>query len=387
MRIAFIHPQDTNNRNLWSGTVFYLCQSCRENFDDFVVFSPIKENFVLIKYFFKMIEYIGVKITGKQQLNLYNSYLLPKIQSRRIDKFLNGKKINCIITTIASPFIYSRSNIPLILITDATVKLLSKEYSDGETKPGLFFRKLEKNAIKVTLKSALIVTSSTSTSDSLINDYKIPTSKIATIPFGANIENEEIRVPERIIDKTRQLKVLFVGKEWDRKGGDFVVAVCDALIKQNIKILLNIVGCTVPEEFRRSYIKNYTYLDKNLAEDFIKLRELYIESHFFMGFSKAEMYGIVFCEAAAYGLPVVAFSVGGISDIVINEKTGILLDKETNPELFASKIIELISDSLKYKSMSDEAFRRYKELLNWDAFTKTLKCRLDNIIIQDLHNI
>ncbi|WP_137463714.1 glycosyltransferase, partial [Escherichia coli] len=39
----------------------------------------------------------------------------------------------------------------------------------------------------------------------------------------------------------------------------------------------------------------------------------------------ADCYGMVFCEAAAFGLPVVATDTGGVSSIVINERTGILI--------------------------------------------------------------
>jgi glycosyltransferase involved in cell wall biosynthesis len=380
LKAAFILPQDSNDKNSWSGTTYNIYQHLKAQFPDIVLISPINVENGFLRTLCYLITLPFRAIKGKLCLNLYDSYFLPKAQSRYIDNYLKYINIDFIISTNSLPFVFTKNKIPMIIITDATVKLLYDEYLNGKGWSGLYYKYLEKNALKVTQKSTLIVSSSTSTASSLINDYKIPASKIVTIPFGANIENEDIQSPKRIIDKTKPVNFLFVGRDWERKGGDFAVSVCDELIKQKVNVHLSMVGCSIPEKFQKTYLTNYVFLDKNIKEDFDKLKALYEEAHFFMVFSKAEMYGIVFCEAAAYGLPVVTFAVGGIIDIVVNEKTGIMLPKETTPEVFASKIAALISNSENYRKMSEEARRRYETLLNWDSFTNTLKSKIYEIL-------
>jgi len=386
LKIAFVHTEDIYDKNLWSGTIYYIYQNLVNKFDDVVPFWPKGNNSFILKFFFGGIEYLLRKLTGKQRLNLYYSFFIPKTLAGDVDNFIKRNPVDCILSTTTTPFIFTENKTPLIIVTDATVKLLYEEYSDGKGWSKLFFKDLERSSLKVTQKSALIVSSSTSTASSLINDYKIPASKIATIPFGANIENEDIQSPQRIIDKTKPVNFLFVGRNWERKGGDFAVSVCDDLIRQNVQVHLTIVGCKVPEKFQRAYLKNYIYLDKNIGDDFNKLRELYSEAHFFTVFSKAEMYGIVFCEAAAYGLPVITYAVGGITDIVVNDKTGIMLPKGTRQEVFALKISALISNPENYQRMSVEARRRYETLLNWDTFTNTLKTKIHGILNPNLFN-
>jgi len=384
LKIAFIHTDDINDKNLWSGTVYYIYLSLTKKFDEVVFFRPKGNNYFFLKFLFTGIERLTRKLTGKHRFNLYHSYFLPKALSRRVDYFVKTNPVDCIISTTNTPFIFTRNKIPLIIVTDATISLLFNEYSNGEGWSKLFFKDLERNALKVTQKAALIVVSSKSTAYSLINDYRISSSKIITIPFGANIENEDIQIKQRIIDKSKPVNFLFVGRDWERKGGEFAVSVCDELIKQKVNVHLNIVGCSVPEKYQRAYLTNYVFLDKNKKIDFNKLKELYSGAHFFMVFSKAEMYGIVFCEAAAYGLPVITYKVGGISDIVVNEKTGIMLPKGTGQEIFALKISALISNPENYQRMSVEARRRYETLLNWDTFTDTLKSRILEILNPDL---
>jgi glycosyltransferase involved in cell wall biosynthesis len=380
LKIAFIHSQDINDKNLWSGTIYFIFQNLVKKFNDVVLFRPTESNSFILKLLFSGIEHITKKLTGEQSLNLYYSIFLPKAQAQDLDNFVNRNPVDFIISTTNTPFIFSKNKTPFIIITDATVKLLYEEYSGGKGWSVLFHKDLERNALKVAQKSALIVSSSSMTTNSLINDYNIPAAKIATIPFGANIEDQDIQTPQRRVDKNKQVNLLFVGKDWERKGGDFAVLVCDELVKQNINVHLDIVGCKVPEISQRTYLNNHIYLDKNKNDDFSKLKELYSKAHFFMVFSKAEMYGIVFCEAAAYGLPVVTYAIGGITDIVVNEKTGIMLPVGTTSEIFTTKIIALVSDPEKYQKMSEEARKRYESQLNWNTFTDSLKSKIFEII-------
>ena len=373
MRVAYIHTGDLNDKKIWSGIQYFIYQNLKKRFDNVLVFKPVTRNIWIFNLFFKGLSYFLQFLKGKQCLNLNDSYFLPKSLSRSVDRFIAENPVDCIISTTITPFIFTKNKTPLIIIADATVNLLYKEYANGKGWSKLFLKHLEKNSLKVTNKSTLIISSSSATTNSLITDYKISNSKIATIPFGANIDDNIINPIDRQIDKNQTVIFLFVGKEWERKGGDFAVSVCDELIKKKYDIKLTIVGCKVPEKSQRSYLKNFVNMDKNREDEFNELKELYRKTHFFMVFSRAEMYGIVFCEAAAFGLPSVAFAVGGIVDIVINDKTGIILPKGSNAEDFALKISELISDPIKYKEMSVNARKRYDELLNWDVFTASLK--------------
>jgi len=373
MKLAYIHPQDVNDKNLWSGTVYFIYQGIKKKFDDVILLSPINEKFILIKYLCRILEYVSTKLTGKQQINLYSSYLLSVIQGRIVDKFVKEKHIDCIVSATTAPFISTKNKVPLCLITDATVRLLYEEYSDRKGWSDFYYKDLEKNALKVSQKSALIISSSSATTNSLINDYDIPSSKVVTIPFGANIEEDDIQFRRREIDANKPIYFLFVGKDWERKGGDIAISICDMLVQQNVNVQLNIVGCKIPEKAQRPYVKSYNYLNKNMVDDAKKLRELYKEAHFLSVFSKAEMFGLVFCEAAAYGLPSITFAVGGIVDIVINNETGIALSIDSKIEDFAIRISELISKPVIYQEMSSNARRRYDALLNWDVFSESLK--------------
>jgi glycosyltransferase involved in cell wall biosynthesis len=81
--------------------------------------------------------------------------------------------------------------------------------------------------------------------------------------------------------------------------------------------------------------------------------------------SRAEAYGVVACEAAAYGVPVLGSDVGGIPTIVQNGETGYILPVDAGPEEYATRIVEALAGE--YAEVRRAARRRFETTLNWDA--------------------
>ncbi len=75
-----------------------------------------------------------------------------------------------------------------------------------------------------------------------------------------------------------------------------------------------------------------------------------------------EGFGIVFIEANAAGLPVVASKTGGVPEAVGNG--GIFVDDETDPKEIAKKIEELLIDEEKYNQIKKYALERVKKFDN-----------------------
>ena len=74
-------------------------------------------------------------------------------------------------------------------------------------------------------------------------------------------------------------------------------------------------------------------------------------------------------EAILRGIPVVASNVGGIVDIVENNKTGILTNEKDVNQL-ANAIIELLENKKKAKYLSDNAMECLKIKFSWSSIEK-----------------
>jgi D-inositol-3-phosphate glycosyltransferase len=73
--------------------------------------------------------------------------------------------------------------------------------------------------------------------------------------------------------------------------------------------------------------------------------------------SRSESFGLVALEAAACGTPVVAAAVGGLTTIVDDGHTGILVDG-TDPVVWAGHVDDLLDDPVMARAMSDAAVVR-----------------------------
>jgi len=73
--------------------------------------------------------------------------------------------------------------------------------------------------------------------------------------------------------------------------------------------------------------------------------------------SRSESFGLVALEAAACGTPVVAAAVGGLTTIVDDGHTGILVDG-TDPVVWAGHVDALLDDPVMARAMSDAAVVR-----------------------------
>ncbi len=82
--------------------------------------------------------------------------------------------------------------------------------------------------------------------------------------------------------------------------------------------------------------------------------------------SKSEGISNTLLEAMASGLPVIATNVGGNPELVLNETTGYLVEKE-NPAAMAKAILELVSNDAKRKQLAQASYQRAQQQFSIDS--------------------
>jgi len=171
---------------------------------------------------------------------------------------------------------------------------------------------------------------------------------------------------------------LFIGVKWERKGGDIAFETLLALEKMGIPAELTVVGCIPPKQFAHPAMKVIPFLNKNDESQRKKLEKLYLTSDFLLFPTRNECYGIVVCEANAFGLPVIAADTGGVSGVVTNGENGFLLPHSARGDQYAEVVAKLYRDERGYAELVQSSRADFDNRLNWDVWgTATHKLILE----------
>lgn len=170
--------------------------------------------------------------------------------------------------------------------------------------------------------------------------------------------------------------ILSVGGIAPRKGYVYTIEMFNQLRSNGIDAKLRIVGALTDKvyyELIKQKIADSKYkvdisLGANLPRE--ELLKAYAEAKLFVLHSREESQGIVFAEAMATGLPVVATKIGGIPYVVADGKSGLLCpygDVDTMTEMVA----KLMTDEQKWQEYSKEA-RQIATNYNWTDIANSI---------------
>lgn len=373
MKLAFVSTFDAKNVHKRSGTPFYMTQGLENSG---IALDYIHSLKTILPANFKLKRFWKKITTGQHDSSRWN-ITAAKNYSLQVKKQLAGKNVQGVMTHILNATAYLDCDKPLILWTDAIYENLlgfvpSFAHDSAET-----IHAAREITQEFLTRCKLAIFSSEWGARGALELFGASKEKIHVVPFGANIDNaptlEEIRYA--IEHRSRDtIKFIFLGKEWFRKGGDRVLAVVKALHASGQKVELNIVGCYPPaEETIPSYVKCLGFISKKTPEGLAQLRRLLLESHFLFVPSRAEAYGIVFCEASAFGLPVLTSYVGGISTIVKDNVNGMTFSLAATPEMYCHYITNLMQNYANYAALALSAFHEFETRLNWNVATARVK--------------
>lgn len=371
IRVGFYSYQNYFDRNAWSGTLFRMYQALKSTELEIINLGFPKKPSLVTKLVNRL------QKQNSKPAELGSPEFVQKYQSfaAKVQKQLVKTPCDFIFASVADREIYFLdTNIPIISASDTTVELLSKSYS-LPWKPQELEWSFKQEKV-VFDKVRKLIYSSEWAANSAINNSNVKKDKIAIIPYGANIDNPP-SVEQIKLCKSKDFspcKLLFIGKNWERKGGAIAVETLNYLEKMGIDAQLTILGSVPPEEkdVKNKRIKVIPFLDKNSPHQRQQFDDLLLSSHFFIFPTRADCSPIVTCEANAFGLPVITTDVGGIPTIIKNGKNGYMLPLSATGEDFAKVIANIIADPTQYENLVYFSREEYEQRLNWEKWAESV---------------
>jgi glycosyltransferase involved in cell wall biosynthesis len=164
---------------------------------------------------------------------------------------------------------------------------------------------------------------------------------------------------KKAIGKTKkELRLTLVGDGPQRKA-----------IEESIKRLDLEPSVTLTGAIKVEDVSNYF----NMADIFVHLPITLLRKERGGQYEHVESMGRVFCEATAAGIPSIAFSVGGVPEVVDDNRTGFLL-KEGDMDGASEKMALLADNPSLRKDLGRNARERALKEFDWDIiFNKYLE--------------
>jgi glycosyltransferase involved in cell wall biosynthesis len=226
------------------------------------------------------------------------------------------------------------SRVPTVLWTDVTPALLDRHAAEYD-------HPLDSFALQRTIKHKLVqrtfelagvcVGWSEWARRSFITDYGVREEKTAVIPPGVDLD---FFSPRLAGPRGGLPRLLFVGGNFERKGGDLLLEVYRQHFRGRCAIDL-VTRDAIEEE-------EGVVVHRHLVASSPELALLYERAHAFVLPTRADCFSIASLEAMAKGLPVVITGVGGIPEIVEDGQSGVLL-REAEGRALREAIERLLS--------------------------------------------
>lgn len=367
LRIALVSDQDASDPRSWSGILYQLAQAL----------SAAGVNLSLINTFPWLPEILQQSILlnrhqpADSMWHCVSPFTSQQVSARLAEQ-LRLAPVDLILAHGALAIAELETEIPIIYWEDMPSSLFTQHYrryqaSDISTLAA--WQALEDRAFA---RVDHLVLASDWSVQHLISERGVRTDRITQIPFGANLMQTPSQAQVRDWVQARpgdRCELIFIGKDWQRKGGPLCVEMTQQLNQSGLETRLTVIGCQ-PDLPAGEAFRCLGPLDKSSAAGQLAWTAALSQSHFLLMPSLAEGFGIVFAEASAYGVPSLARRVGGMPSAIWPDQNGFLFDPEAPATKYAAVIQHFFTDKTAYFSLASRSRAVFEQRLNWPVIAQ-----------------
>jgi phosphatidylinositol alpha-1,6-mannosyltransferase len=186
-------------------------------------------------------------------------------------------------------------------------------------------------------------------------------------------------------DESAPPRLVTIARLEPRKGVDTVLRALPSLIRQHPGLEYDVVG--KGEDHARlvalarqlgisKHVRFHGYISEGEKADLLSRATLFLMPNRREPGS-VEGFGIVFVEAAAFGIPSIAGADGGTSDAVLHGQTGLIVDAEDDAAIEAA-ISHLLDNSAGRRAMGEAAHQRFWNEFTWPAAVHRFEAALSD---------
>jgi len=333
--------------------------------------------------FEKKLTEVGIKINPVRMTNRYNLGIIS-----RLKKIIKTKDVRIVHSQGGRADFFARiaariSNVPIII---SSMAMLVEGYDVSRSRKGLYVlidRWTERWVNKFTVLSEAM-------RRSLIERHKIPPENIVKIYNGIEIEEYNPDLKEAKNKKLEGKRVLglkndvpvigAIGRLVWQKGFEHLIRAAPEVLKKCPEARFLIVGegplknklILTGEKLNVADRITFTGFRSDIKEILASIDVLAMPS-------LLEGLPMVLLEAMAMAKPIVATRIDGITEVLENDKTGLLVPFK-NPQAFAEAIIRILKDKAKANFFGQNAREAVKEKFSVKKMVEQIELAYEKLL-------
>ena len=288
---------------------------------------------------------------------------------------LQSRHSQALLRQVAEPFdlvlqiygLFRTSGAAYIVYADNTHQITLRDWPDWNPLRGRQLAEWLANERMLYQQAQHVFAVSQRVAHSLRTEYGLAAEQVSVVGGGFNFDT----LPVLAAESQRKPVILFVGREFVRKGGDCLLDAFRIVRSYLPHARLQIAGAE-----RGDDAPNVEWLGE--LRDRQHLAHLYAEATVFCLPSRFDPFPGVLSEAMAHGLPCVSTNVCGIPEIVQHEQTGLVVPPGDAVAL-AMALIRLLDNPQQAAAMGAAGRVRVEQHLNWDAVVERMAPVLDGL--------
>ena len=362
LRVGFASVEDAASVRSWSGIPAHILAMLREAPGlEVELISPLGQR---LKWFYAprhwMAKQMGEHFDWKRE-----SWSLRHFAAE-VEQTFYEKELDVIFSTSSIPGTQLKAEIPLVFWTDASFHGMRGYYRSNHSARSARVAEMQEERALSGARFACYASEWAATEAR----KRTQPERVKVLPLGPNLQVRHTRadvekwIRERARHTATRCTLLLVGVDWMRKGVDIAVEAARQMNEAGIATTLRVVGCTPPPASLPlpPFVEVQGFIHKRDPEGCRHLAELYRTSDVFVLPSRAEAFGVVVAEAAAFGLPALVSRTGGLTETVRDGETGFLLPMEDDGRLFAEQARRVLRD---YERFARNAYAEFATRMNW----------------------
>lgn len=345
VKLGYLSKHNPLNRSSFSGTSYYMYRAIAEN------------------------NGCSVRLLGKHRRprRFLGKVYQPASDTASIAP-ASFEGLNVVLSLASSslvPQYASLTDVPIVHCTDATPGFLNEFYQRDIPRDRI--EELFESERRAYDNAQLVLFSSDFMRQYAIAEFgRSYAPKLEALPWGANLDDFPESPPPK--PPLSPLRLLFIGKQWARKGGHIAVETLEELRRRGVAAELHLVGVKPGQAPVRDGVIDHGFLNKNIDSQRAMLGDIMNRSHFLIMPTRADCTPMVVAEANSRAIPVLITNVGGIPSLMQPGRNGEMLPLGATASDYADRLMGLSEDRARYDTLSRTSFAHFKDHLTWEAW-------------------